>query len=65
MKTLHKGGKSAKILSRHHIALACSKDIIKGHQAYIDSERGEHMRFTVINGNVPLYKKADLHLGVS
>ena len=43
---------------RHHIAysLANGKDIIKGHQAYIDSERGEHMRFTVINGNVPLYK---------
>ena len=60
MKTLHKGGKSAKILAhRHHIAysLANSKDIIKGHQAYIDSERGEHMRFTVINGNVPLYKR--------
>ena len=39
-----------------HTRFKNSKSIIKGHQAYIDSDRGEHMRFTVIDGNVALYK---------
>ena len=46
-----------KLAHGHHFAysLQNSKSIIKGRQAYIDSDRGEHMRFAVVEGNgVPM-----------